>query len=404
MKWLKKGLFLLIVISVVTVIAGCTIWQDAAPEEPVPTKDPVEEAYKKDPASFVEFSRSTEPRQKFVSVQELLEYESQYADCNSTWFRDQLSGEDLVIYNSYLYALENRFIYFNMYVEDNDKDFSYIREMVSLDSPFLEQNYSDYEYTWKRPTNYIGEQIRFSMEQFTDSRWKMKMEALNKCRQIVENIPKKCSTQRAKMEYLYDYVCDNVEYVDYESMVDESYFYDAVCKGETVCDGYSNMLLILFRLIGVECCEVMANGEEGQDGHTWVVAKLNDLFYNFDPTYEDTDEVKSDKRRYFGFSDQLVSMKTLEYEDMRPKCTDTSRDFNYADIVVSSFTDKSAVKEIAALAEKRLANGKKKTLVGVKGSVQEKEYDRFFDRFFVYAKKSKKISISVSNMRNGTLV
>lgn len=406
MKWLKKRLLLLLVLSVLTGIAGCATGfpEPTVPQETMPTEDPMKVAYKSDPAGFVVFTRSTGPHERYVSIPELLEYETQYPDCNSTWFRDQLSGEDLVIYNSYLYALENQFIGFTLYVEDSDQDFSYIRELVSLDSPFLEQNYTHYENIWKRPVNHIGERITVNMEQFTDSRWEMKMEALAKCRQIVEQIPPECETQQAKMEYLYDYVCDNVEYVDYESMADESFFYDAVCKGQTLCDGYSNMLSLLFRMIGVECCEAIGTDEEGQNGHTWVVAKLDGVFYNFDATFEDTSQLQPDLRKYFGFSDEQVTLDIVEYKQLRPQCTDTSRDFIYADIIVSSLTDRAEVKKIATLAEQRLAAGTDTTLVAVKGTVDSKGYDLFFDRFGDYAKRSKKISLSAWNVGNGTLV
>jgi len=406
MMWLKRGLLLLLVVGMLTGLMGCKIKTPDAtvPKVPAATEDPVKAAYKSNRAGFVEFSRSTEPREWYVPISELLEYETQFPDCNSTWYRDQLSGEDLIIYNSYLYALENRYIGFTVYVEDSDKDFSYIREMVSLDSPFLEQNYTHYEYISKRPINYVGKRIHVSMEQFTDNRWDMKMEALDKCRQIVQNIPPAYQTQQAKMEYLYDYVCHSVEYVNYESMADESFFYDAVCKGETLCDGYSNMLLLLFRMIGVECCEVMAYGEKGESGHTWVVAKLDGVFYNFDPTFEDTSTIQTTQRKYFGFSDGLVSMNTLEYEQMRPKCTDTSRDFIYADITVDSLTDWDAVEMIMTLAEKNLDAGVNITLIGVKRSVDSEAFDLFFDRFPTYITRSVEISATGWHMRNGTLI
>lgn len=403
MKWLKKGLLLLLVFGVLMGIVGCTFWIPET-EAPAPTKEPVKDAHKSDPANFVKFSRSTEPRERYVSVPDLLAYESQYPDCNGTWFQDQLSGEDLIIYKSYLYALENRFIAFTLYVENSDKDFSYIRELISLDSPFLEQNYTYYEAIWKQPINYIGKSIMVSMEQFTDSRWEMKMEALAKCRQIVQNIPPEYETQQAKMEYLYDYVCENVEYVHYESMADESYFYDAVCKGKTICDGYSNMLSLLFRMVGVECCEVIGYNAEEQSGHTWVVAKLDGVFYNFDPTFEDTNEIQLDCRKFFAFSDELVSVNRIRYEEMRPKCTDTSRDFVYVDMMVSNFTDWDAVKKIATVAEERLDKGVNTTLICVKSPVDSSMYDLFLDRFAIFATKSKEINLSGWPMGNSALI
>ena len=406
MMWLKKGLLLLLTLGVLTGVLGCTIRfpRPTAPEVTAPTEDPMKVAYKKDPAGFVVFSRSLSPREIYVPISELLEYKSQLPYCNGTWFRGQLSGEDLVIYNSYLYALENRFIHFALYVEDSDKDFSYIREMISLDSPFLEQNYSHYEYIWKRPTNHIGDRISVSMEQFTDSRWEMKMEAFAKCRYIVWSMPKEYQTQQEKMEYLYDYVCDNVEYVDYESMADESYFYDAVCKGKTLCDGYSNMLSILFRMIGVECCEVMGYNEEDEAGHTWVVAKLNGEYYNFDPTFEDTDESDADQRKYFGFSDDLISCKNMDHDQLRPKCTETSRDFFYADMTVDTLTAWDDVRKITNFTEERLTSGENTTLIGVRSLVEEDMFDLFFDRFFIYSAKSKEISTSYSLMQNSALI
>lgn len=410
MKQLKKGLLLLLALAVFTGFVGCAFipWdklaQNIVQDISEPTNDPIKEAYKSDPANFVKFSRSTEPYEQYISIQEMLEYKTQYPDCNGTWFRDQLSGEDLIIYNSYLYALENQFIHITLYVEDSDKDFSYIRELISLDSPFLEQNYNHYEFVWKNPINYIGESISVSMEHFTDSRWKMKMEALDKCRQIVQNIPPEYETQQEKMEYLYNYVCDNVEYVAYENMADESYFYDAVCKGKTNCDGYSNMLSLLFHLIGVECCEVIAHGEEGEAGHTWVAAKLNGVFYNFDATFEDSSELQTGDLIHFGFSDDLVSMNTLEHEEMRPKCTDTSRDFLYADITTNDLTDWSELKRIATLADEKLETGIDTFLIGVKSPVDSALFEQFTDWFFTYFRRGKAITISHWAMRNGSLI
>lgn len=408
MKALRKLLLTLLMIVVLAVCCGCVQGGKGLAtletKAPTTTMDPILQEYKKNPSAYVEFTRSTEPRYAYMPVEELLRYESQYPDCNGTWFRDRLSGEDLLIYNCYLFAMENRYIYFDVYVEDSDKDFSYIREALSLDSPFLEQNYSHYENVWKNPVNYIGESIAVSMEQFTGSRWEMKMDALWQCRKIVADMPAECVTQQQKMEYLYDYVCEHVEYVKYESMADESYFYDAVCNGKTVCDGYSNMLSLLFRLIGVECVEAMGRDADGEDGHTWVVAKLDGVFYNFDPTFEDTDEVDTGDRRYFGFSDDLAAVKNLDWEEQRPKCIDTSRDFPYADMVVKSITDRSEVQKIAKLTQQRAKNGKTTTVIAVRGIVDETTYKKFVNRYGEYVTKIKAIEATAEFMRNSTLL
>ena len=131
-------------------LLGCH--STAVPEtiQTAPTEDPIVAAYKADPVGFVVFSRSREPREIYVPVQELMEYRTQYPDCNGTWFRDRLTGEDLCIYNAYLYAMEHQYIHVEMYVEDNTKDFGYIRDAVALDSPLMEQNTNQYgEFVFK---------------------------------------------------------------------------------------------------------------------------------------------------------------------------------------------------------------------------------------------------------------
>lgn len=391
MKQLKRVLMFLFVLCLLIGMIGCinndTIVLDTprvtegSPTEESVTEKSATEQPKTSPADFVTFSRSTEPREVKVPVSEILEYETQYPDCNGTWFRNFLTGEELVVYNSYLYALENRFIHFRVYVKDSDKDFSEIRDMVSLDSPFLEQNYSHYEYISKWPINYAGESISVSMEQFTDSRWEMKLEALEKCREIVANIPPEYQTQQEKMEYLYRYVCDHVEYVMYESFADESYLYDAVCKGETVCDGYSNMLSLLFRLIGVECCEVMGISVGEEYGHTWVVARYEGKFYNFDPTFEDTADIEIHPLTYFGFSDKLVSMDWFSFALKRPRCISTSRDYHYVDLAVESITQYDDVKQIAQCVEKNLDAGVYTALLRVTDQVKDSHYDKLFDTY-----------------------
>lgn len=418
-RWKMTALFAAVICAAVLCCACTAAPEDTTPvtEPPTaPTVDPLVQAFKEDPTAFVEFSRSTAPREGYVPITELMEYESIYPKCNGTWFRDQLTGEDLLIYNSYLYALEHRYTWFKLYVEDSDKDFSYIREALSLDSPFLEQNFSHYEYTHKNPINYRGESASFSMEQFTDSRWEMKQEALEKCRQIVAGIPAECVTQEQKMLYLYKYVCDHVEYVDYEKMADEDHLYDAVCKGEAVCDGYSNMLNLLFNLIGVECCEAMGDNVENWEtateeeienanGHTWVVAKLDGQFYNFDPTFEDGDEDDwGDGTKYFGYSDNLVSVKYLDCEELRPKCTDISRDFPYADMVVTDANDSAQSKELSKCIKQRMKDGLNETVVAVHGDLSDKQVKSFVRKCLDRIGSIKEAQYNWEPMRGSVLI
>lgn len=355
------------------------------------------------PENSVRFYSGEEQETALLSVEEVLSYESPYAHCNSTWFRDQLTGEDLCVYNAYLYAMEHCYNGFELYVADNEKDFYNIRWALSLDSPFLEQNINEGGETnllW--PANRIGERVHFKIAQFTQSTWDNKLLALKKCKEIVDSIPDNCKTQEQKAAYLFQYVCDHVEYTEYETLAGQEFLYDAVIKGKTNCDGYSNMLLLLFKLAGADACEAMGDNstqdetaEEDDMGHTWVVAKLDGVFYNFDATYEDTaSENGESEGLYFAYSDQLVDTKYFDCEDLRPKCTDTARDFDYADLAIDDLSTAS-IKKVAKFTDSRVSKGKKETLVLVKAAMSDDDLDDFLDN---YIKKTRKISSVSASM------
>lgn len=50
---------------------------------------------------------------------------------------------------------------------------------------------------------------------------------------------------------------------------------------------------------------------------------------------------------YFGFSDALLDMKFIKCEAARPKCMDTSLDFDYTDLTVDNITDPGQIRQIA---------------------------------------------------------
>lgn len=424
----KRGMLLFLIACLLASCCGCF----RAEEQPVETRPiitipeppstqyvpeethPLSAAYKKQPNAYVSFTQThRQPREVYVPVEEIMVYETQYPDCNGTWYRDQLQGEDRLIYNCYLYALEHCYLSFGVYVEDNDREFDYIREAVSMDTPLLEQNINQRgEWISDWPSDYWGEQLHISAEQFSVERWAKRMEALEKCRRIVAEIPAEY-TQLQKMEYVYRYVCDHVEYVEYESMRDEDYLYDAVIKGQTVCDGYSNMLMLLFRLIGVECCEAagydvdLSLDEEYEDagGHTWVMARMDGNWYHFDATFEDnrSDDLEWDNL-YFGFSDRRLEKKFLECEDIRPKCTDLSRDFPTAELTLTDATDGAQVKQIVRLVEKRIEDGKVRITLGLHGTLTEETYNAMMKKYKKYATKAHSLEVSHVNLGDSTLI
>lgn len=399
----KKHTFLLFLAAVVAIACfGCESFLDLLGLGPALPKE------------SVRFYTGQEQEAALLSVEEVLSYESPYAHCNSTWFRDQLTGEDLCIYNAYLYAMEHGYNGFELYVENNKKGFYNIRRALSLDSPFLEQNFNkDGESNLLWDANFFGERVHFKIGHFTQDAWNNKLLALAKCEQIVSGIPDDRQTPQQKMEYLFDYVCDHVEYTEYESLAGQEYLYDAVIKGQTNCDGYSNTLCLLFNLAGVDACEAMGDNVETTSeqtepapedavGHTWVVAKLDGNFYNFDATYEDTASKNNEtKHLYFAFSDDLLDIKYLDCDELRPKCTDTARDFDYADLVIDDLS-KDNIKKVAKLTDSRVSKKQKETLVLVKTAMSSDDLDNFLNSYINKTRKISKVNASMVTFDNFT--
>lgn len=351
----------------------------SAPDEPEWTKAD----YKKSPTTFVTFTKSSGHIEKYMLKDEVAAYTTQYPRYVGEHYKKQLKGEDRLLYNCYLYAMENCFTGFSLYVEDNDRDFSYIRNAFSLDSALLEQYWDIGEDVWDRPTDYIGESIHMSVENFTQKRWERRMEALEKCKQIVAGIPASCTTQLQRMEYLYRYVCDHVAYKEYDSSdVIRDYLYDAACLGEGNHDGYSNMLCLLFKLIDVESCEAMAYGED-VGFHTWVVAKVDGRFYNFDAAAEDIarSSLVPDALRYFGFSDAQMPFDDFYCDDYRPKCTDVSRDYTYADLTLPDITSPKSIARLASVINERTEKGLNKTLLVITGHTEQSQWEEFESQY-----------------------
>ncbi len=385
-RFLRRIVLLLALVTICLSLCGCVdfVLIDILGMEPA------EAEYYKNPEGHVVFSRGDDSEKKYLSVDEVAGYQTAYPECNSEYYKSQFAGEDLLMYNCYLYAMENSYTTFALYVEDNQKNFNYIRHAVCLDSPFLEQNIN------KGGESYLlweDGKISYTIEQFTADRWALKMQALEVLKGVVENIPAECDTQTEKMLYLYNYVCDHMEYATYEDKTFRDYLYDAVCKGKSNCDGYSNMYSLLLNLAGVESCEAMGDDVEDEsllseeelleeEGHTWVVAKMDENYYNFDPTFEDTiGEFMDERVMYFAFSDELISVKQIDCEDIRPKCTDTSLDFDYVQFAVENLTAYEEIKKIANYTDQQTSWGNYTSYILVKGKVSDEVHDAFLDEY-----------------------
>lgn len=399
---------LICVLVFLALLAGCTgcrqvvelVFSMAAPSasEALSKESDTAAAYQ-DKVKF--YNDEGEP--EYLSREILLSYETAYPQCNGNYYRKLLSGEELVLYHALLYAMEHCFENIVLNVKDSSMDFYKPREFLSLDSPFLEQNYSPDE-----GVTTIGNRVRYQMNRFCEADWALKMQALSKAEEIAASIPSDADSQEERMLYLYDYVRNNIRYSKYEDDAQAKYLYDALCGGATVCDGYSNALSLLFHLAGIECCEAMGRGSEdleADDGHTWVVASLNGVFYNFDATSDTVDDSGyRDYRCYFGVSDPIMNMAVFDHDDVRPVCNDKSRDFVMADGIFRDMLSYEAAHGAAQLCTSRAQKGKMNTLLAFTGNYTEADVEDFIDTYIELLEYGESISYVMMCGQDRTLV
>ena len=93
------------------------------------------------------------------------------------------------------------------------------------------------------------------------------------------------------VSWIFYYLGDHVSYGDRDTyyLYHGYHLHDALVEGSCVCSGYSDAMYYLCNLCGVECLSVWGLATSdlipgGIDGHAWNCARINDLWYCFDPT------------------------------------------------------------------------------------------------------------------------
>lgn len=126
-----------------------------------------------------------------------------------------------------------------------------------------------------------------------------------------------------KVKYFHDVIIKNCTY---NEKSEYAYFaYGALCKGEAVCEGYTKAMLMLCDEAGVGCIPVIGEGYEGGNAipHIWNKIILNNIWYNFDLTWDDPVTNMGDeyiRYDYFAITDDDIN---------RDHSTDENRFINY---------------------------------------------------------------------------
>lgn len=171
--------------------------------------------------------------------------------------------------------------------------------------------------------------IRSTRVLFPDEQWKDKKEAAeNKAKEVVTTMPKNL-TKLEQIQYLYDYVINNVEYEDIAEN-DISSSYSGLILKKAVCEGYARTFEELAKAAGFNVLTVYGEVFTYYQGHAWNMIEYNGNWYHLDATWDDNNV---DFYSYFMLSDK-------EHKEVR-----ISRNIHFTDEISVPKADHSLSKE-----------------------------------------------------------
>ena len=109
--------------------------------------------------------------------------------------------------------------------------------------------------------------------------------------QVVNSVPAEY-TEYETIKYIYEYLVDNVQYV--EEAPDNQNIYSALVGKETVCAGYAKANQYLLNRLGIYCTYVIGTAvqEEEFESHAWNIVRCNGSYYYVDITWADPIETE----------------------------------------------------------------------------------------------------------------
>lgn len=227
---------------------------------------------------------------------------------------------------------------------------------LSLDSPIVEQNLL-------KKTDIFSVNLKgmfgfkkdvfgtfLYIENFSKDKLYLKEKAILKAQEIIDEIPQSLNAFE-KSKYLCKYLHDNISYKSYEISQNCNYLYDALCKGETSCDGFANAYSLLCNMCKIPCYEKIYLPSNGGTGHTWNSIQIDESWFNVDATITKSIVQLENKYNFlvrFCYSDELQS-NLPNWHKLLPKCIqnkshvdcsfDTESDSNFISSVINAFNN-----------------------------------------------------------------
>lgn len=129
--------------------------------------------------------------------------------------------------------------------------------------------------------------------------------------------------------YFHDVICENTVYAPDSSDAVGYSAYDALVKGQAVCEGYSCAMQLLMNCVGIPnylVTGVGADADGTSEGHMWNVVTIQGENYYLDVTWDDMDENDDNRynHTYFNVTSADIQGNHLEIQPNNNNCTATA--------------------------------------------------------------------------------
>lgn len=331
---------------------------------------------------FAESAEATEDETVYVEAGELADYHTKYPDAVSEYYRNQLSENELYIYNAVSYAVDNGYtnVFFPAEYCDDGSEIPYIITLYSSDSPFLEHNYTEsgkFTLSFITPTSGKGagqKMCLFELPRNAAEYTAKKKAAYATAKQIVDEMPSEFKTDIEKAAYLYDYAAQNITYDQSDFTYDTVPIYDALGeKHTTICGGFADTITLLFNLADIDAFSVEGTSDRNV-GHVINAAEIDGQYYYFDASADSAACANGFKGRfYYCMSKSTANGYFEENQKLIPLLPDCGKDgYEYS----VDFTADNADDDAANTAAELLSGGEP-ILVRFSESISDSDVNQF---------------------------
>ena len=239
-----------------------------------------------------------------IGTQNKVDYQNSIENKKGSYpFYDSLDAEDKELYVELCTTIKN---YNKNSVELGEYDSSREARAATKELGIFYRNlvFENPEYFWVDPYTFTineiqqGDKYRLTLNVSyiveEDSLEEKKADFNKKITEIVAGANAQAN-DFDKVLFVYDYILNNAKYDDELVKSDDTAdlgrsAYGCLIDGETICSGYSMAFNIIMRELGIESGFEFNNYDEFSiiSGHVWNYCKLENEYYYFDLTWDDT--------------------------------------------------------------------------------------------------------------------